>query len=805
MSLDALKEEARSHERKEQWDKALAVYERALERTREEEQPDIPLFNRVGDLKTRVGDHDGALESYYEAVDLYLEAELPNNAIAICRKVIRNYPDRPEAFLRMGQVRGSQGFLTDARQNFLTYAEMVKAKGELEEAFRALIEFVELAPDDVETRRLLADQLHAHDRTDEAVEQLRLAYRHPSVQRNEEEAEAIRAKIQEMDPSAALPETPTPEEEEAAESSERAATGLEGLEHTVLEVPGEDEDGEEEEEEEAPEIDLGEIEIGGLDDEEEDEEEEEEPAEPMGSDLDFSDFSLDSEEAEEEEGLPEDAATREEEEVSSGAPEPDEDFGLEFTEEAVGTVEEEGEEDEDEGEPLPLMDLGEEEDPEPLPTFGLEDVEEGEEEDAEEDLSFGLELSEPEESEPEEAEPAAEVSLDEPADGADLELSVEAGTEGEEPEPESPESAEFLSAESPPAALDTPESESTTGPAEPTEPTGPELADPDEWRNRGERLLEEGRREEGLAALEGAHQEMAAQGRIEGAMAVVRTLISHDPDELDHHQRMVEYAYQAPERSGLVPAFLQMADLLVRRGERARARTVYRQILEVDPENPTARAVLGLEEQPASGEAAEGAPWEEEEAGAKSESPASPAATEGDGGGSEEYVDLGALVLDEGEKSTRWVVSAEEPSGDEDADFARMLDQFKEKVAENLAGEDGKAHYDLGTAYKEMGLLDEAIAEFQEALRVDSRDLAAFEMLGQCFLEKGKPKMAVRTLRRALEAPYQVEDDLVGIYYYLANGLEQLGNTEEAREFYEKVFSLDINFLDVTERLRRLR
>ena len=72
-------------------------------------------------------------------------------------------------------------------------------------------------------------------------------------------------------------------------------------------------------------------------------------------------------------------------------------------------------------------------------------------------------------------------------------------------------------------------------------------------------------------------------------------------------------------------------------------------------------------------------------------------------------------------------------------------------------------------------------------------------------MEKGQPDMAVRALNRALEAEFEVEDELIGIYYLMGKAQEELGNTEEAVEFYEKVFSLDINFQDVTERLRSLR
>jgi tetratricopeptide (TPR) repeat protein len=77
--------------------------------------------------------------------------------------------------------------------------------------------------------------------------------------------------------------------------------------------------------------------------------------------------------------------------------------------------------------------------------------------------------------------------------------------------------------------------------------------------------------------------------------------------------------------------------------------------------------------------------------------------------------------------------------------------------------------------------------------------------MGQTFLEMGKADAAVKSLERALQVDHDIEDDLVGIYYYLARAYEQMESTDQAVEFYDRVFSLDINFADVTERLRALR
>ena len=133
MSVETLKEKARTHEQREDWGKALALYQKAVEEQASDNR-DIGLYNRIGDLQTRIGDINGAVSSYEQAADAYVEVGLNNNAIALCKKVLRNDPARNTMYLRMGQIRAAQGFLTDARQNFLTYAEMQQQAGELEEA-----------------------------------------------------------------------------------------------------------------------------------------------------------------------------------------------------------------------------------------------------------------------------------------------------------------------------------------------------------------------------------------------------------------------------------------------------------------------------------------------------------------------------------------------------------------------------------------------------------------------------------------------------------------------------------------------
>ncbi len=170
------------------------------------------------------------------------------------------------------------------------------------------------------------------------------------------------------------------------------------------------------------------------------------------------------------------------------------------------------------------------------------------------------------------------------------------------------------------------------------------------------------------------------------------------------------------------------------------------------------------------------------------------------------YVDLSDLlgVSEDEPKATRFFVQETDPTGDEDRDFAELLAQFKQKIAENVAHDDIGSHYDLGLAFKEMGLLDEAIGQFQVALRGGDDSLKIFEELGQCFLLKRQFNIAVKVLSRAMQFEPDDEIELIGVYYHLGRAYEELGQREKALDAYERVMGLDIGFKDVSERMASL-
>jgi tetratricopeptide (TPR) repeat protein len=174
------------------------------------------------------------------------------------------------------------------------------------------------------------------------------------------------------------------------------------------------------------------------------------------------------------------------------------------------------------------------------------------------------------------------------------------------------------------------------------------------------------------------------------------------------------------------------------------------------------------------------------------------------------FVDLGDwLRADEPAPTTRLTTEDVVPTGDEAADFERMLGVFKAGIARNVDSTDHASHYDLGVAFREMGLLDEAIGEFQRAARDPRGALRAREALGGCVLDRGSPDLAAGVLEKALDdataTDARVDElSLLGVVYLLGEAYARLGQHKPARACFQRVVTADIEFRDAARRLTQL-
>ncbi len=290
--------------------------------------------------------------------------------------------------------------------------------------------------------------------------------------------------------------------------------------------------------------------------------------------------------------------------------------------------------------------------------------------------------------------------------------------------------------------------------------------------------------------------------RWEDAVRILKRLLQLEPNSVPRHQQRVEIAYRSGNRQHLIDAYLSLAQALAAIGATENSALVFQRVLEHDPRNPVAAAglaALGTTRPPAR----ESAPASVVEPPAERREEPAPARPSPDGNG--QFVDLGALILDpEPEKDTRIRVDQGEPQSEEDVDFRETLEQFKQGVEANLDAGDFQAHYDLGIAFREMGLLDEAIAQFQKALRSSEGRLKASEALGLTFFEMSRFGIAEAVLGRAVEALPGADDEKIALIYWLGRSLEAQQKIPQALRCYERTMAVDITFLDVGDRIHRL-
>lgn len=146
-------------------------------------------------------------------------------------------------------------------------------------------------------------------------------------------------------------------------------------------------------------------------------------------------------------------------------------------------------------------------------------------------------------------------------------------------------------------------------------------------------------------------------------------------------------------------------------------------------------------------------------------------------------------------------------------DLAEMFGELKQDLEADVASsdEDPETHYNLGIAFREMGLLDEAIGELQKACQSFDRGhpfqqiMQTYTWLAQCFLEKGVPEAAVPWYQKALNIPNIDGETRVALNYELASAYESSGDKASALKHFMDVYGSNIDYRDVSERIKALK
>ncbi len=124
---------------------------------------------------------------------------------------------------------------------------------------------------------------------------------------------------------------------------------------------------------------------------------------------------------------------------------------------------------------------------------------------------------------------------------------------------------------------------------------------------------------------------------------------------------------------------------------------------------------------------------------------------------------------------------------------------------------DYETHYNLGLAYKDMGLTDDAVEDFQNAVKMvepgdgTARYLQCCHLIGHCFMEKEMPKLAVIWFQRGVDAPGHSDDEDQALRYELGVAYEQAGEKARALELFAGIYAVNVAYRSVGEKLRVLQ
>jgi tetratricopeptide (TPR) repeat protein len=137
----------------------------------------------------------------------------------------------------------------------------------------------------------------------------------------------------------------------------------------------------------------------------------------------------------------------------------------------------------------------------------------------------------------------------------------------------------------------------------------------------------------------------------------------------------------------------------------------------------------------------------------------------------------------------------------EDEPVKDVFEQFKQGVAEQVDVGDADTHYDLGVAYKEMGLIEDAVAEFELARENPEREALAQTMIGHCYVQAGQQTEAINAYKRGLYAFRKSQNEELELYYSLGSTYLALSDPREALYYFQKVVKREPNFRDVQSRI----
>ncbi len=287
-----------------------------------------------------------------------------------------------------------------------------------------------------------------------------------------------------------------------------------------------------------------------------------------------------------------------------------------------------------------------------------------------------------------------------------------------------------------------------------------EISEVDKTIELGELYLNLGHEDEAIDCFRSAAVEALKNKDYDKSLDLNKRISDLRPFDLKSRQHLVEIANAMGDRVLQVESLLNLAESLTRRDAKSEAREVYQKVLDIEPENQHAQEMIAAFDQP------------------------------------KDFIDLGEVLRTE---------MVQDQKSENLQSIDGLISQFRREVFESIGEGDFKSRYDLGVAYKGMGLFQEAIEEFEMAAKDKDLKLKALEMIGSCFLEKDKVDEALRILGEGLNITGRPANEYFGIHFLVGNCFEKKGDLKEALRSYMNAYKIDKTVPELAKKINEIK
>gem|GEM_PF-1128512 len=282
--------------------------------------------------------------------------------------------------------------------------------------------------------------------------------------------------------------------------------------------------------------------------------------------------------------------------------------------------------------------------------------------------------------------------------------------------------------------------------------------EPDELCRQAEERLADDDLSGALAAWLAAARSAFNFGQSKRAEEIYLQIVGRDPNHLEALQGLTEIAHINGERQKIVRFGCELGDVLLARELYGEAKLEFERVLQFDPGNEKAKSrvsrlnsIEGMDKVTAR--------------------PLAPVASEV----------MGATITVRGEPVQMQTVN----------DLSEILFEFEKAMSAQVPADDAQSQYDLGMAYVEMGMNDQAIEMFTAAAASPGFQVRALEMVARCQIEAGRPEVAIDALDQALAAESDDASREAALHSWRGLALEQIGYPTEAAQEFQRALSLD--------------